>query len=55
MEPEIFKVATKFAYEANKLNARKEGCDLTLHLRVASRSRYDSEGAPEARFGRTWR
>jgi hypothetical protein len=37
MEPEIFKVATKFAYEANKLNARKEGCDLAINLRVATK------------------
>jgi hypothetical protein len=47
MEPEIFKVATKFACEVNKLESRKTGCGLTITLSVAGPSRYDSETAPK--------
>src|SRR6266550_2803523 len=35
MEPEIFKVATKFAYEINKLESRKAGARLRLDIQVS--------------------
>lgn len=47
MEPEIFKVASKFAYEVNKLNAKKIGSSLSITLRVQAPSTYDKESAPK--------
>jgi hypothetical protein len=46
MEPEIFKVASKFSYEANKLEVRKSGCGLTISLSLKARGRWDDENTP---------